>query len=186
MSPLWALAGTGFLRARSTGNTFSPLKPATYRHSRTKPSSYYLDVLARDCWLLLSLRGQSARFPTPWPGMALHYTYITWLHGSHGSYVSSNRLAALYCWSDLVCVPLAGCIHPTRKAGRQRIGKKEIMSLSLRQYRGDPEKWSTVLCSCGSDLGLKGFRGAGKWQVARLAAGGKAPVSLRQIFPYET
>lgn len=107
----------------------SPLRPATYRHSRTKPSSYYLDVLARPLLrllrllrlllaLLLSLRGQPARFPIPWPDMALHYTYITWLHGSHGSYVSSNRLAALYCWSDLGCVPLAECIHPTRKAGR--------------------------------------------------------------------
>lgn len=47
------------------------------------------------------------------------------------------------------------------------------MSSSLRQYHGDPEKWSTVLCRCGSDLGLEGFRGAGKWQVARLAAGGR-------------
>ena len=97
----------------------SPLKPATYRHSRTKPSSYYLDVLARPLLrLLLSLRGQSARFPTPWPDMALHYTYITWLHGSHGSYVSSNRLGALYCSQTwFVCPWLRAFTPRARLAG---------------------------------------------------------------------
>jgi hypothetical protein len=55
MSPLWALAGAGFLRARSTGDIFSSLKPATYRHSRAKQSSYCLDMLARPLRLLLAL-----------------------------------------------------------------------------------------------------------------------------------
>lgn len=170
MSPLWALAGAGFLRAHSTGDIFSSLKPATYRHSRAKQSSYYLHSrharLPVRCDRCLRLRGQSACFPTPWPDMARNYTYITWLHGSHGSHgsrVSSNRLVALFCGLTWF-VSLAECIHPTRKAGRQQMGKREIHVFESQAMSRRPREMVHGLVQLWLRSGVEGFPRC--WQVA--------------------
>ena len=112
MLPLWALTGTGLLRAHSTGNIFPLLNllPIVIQGQAVV-------ILLRNARPLLR---QSACFPTPWPDMALHHTYITWLHGSHGSYVSSNRLAALYCGQTWFMCPWLSAFTPRARLAGNR------------------------------------------------------------------
>jgi hypothetical protein len=105
--------------------------------------------------------------------------WLPWL-----SYVSPNRLAALFCGLTWF-VSLAECIHPTRKAGRQQMGKEEIHVFESQAISRRPREMVHGPVQLWLRSGVGGFPRC--WQVAGGPPGcwWQAPVSLRQIFPHE-